>query len=522
MVDLLPPRTDGASTDDSPSMSPITDPRTGSERSRGRPGREAEVAAVVTAARRAQPAWWRLTARDRSRRLLRLADRIEERAEDFLRAERAGTGKPASEISGELEQCADVLRFYAGAARSDLSPASGRRIPDRESWVRWEPLGVVGVIVPWNYPLLMAAWRLGPALAAGNTVVLKPALTTPDSAVLLARHADDLLGPGVLGVLPGDRRTGQLLVENDVDAIAFTGSNAGGADVVARAGVRRVSLELGGNAPALVLPDAPAHTYQGLVDACVYNAGQSCAAPARVITLRDNHRETVERLADAMRQRRAGVDFGPLNNPDQAARFDRIIAESAARTRHAAELSVTAEETHGYWRAGMILADLPDDDPAVLGEVFGPVLTVQAADDPAHAVALANSVPQALAASVWGSDAGLLLRLSGELDAGEVWVNCHLDQTAELPHGGRRGSGHGTDLSVLALAEYQRPKTVTVRLSCPGARPGLRGGAAGGPPGRAGLPSVRGDGLAWPGRGRRSTGPGHGGQPVGPGSGLWR
>ncbi|MGC4807629.1 aldehyde dehydrogenase family protein [Micromonospora sp. DT233] len=464
MVDLLPHHTDSPSDDDSASMVALTDPRTGLERARSRPGRRAEVAEAVAAARRAQPQWWRLTARERSRRLSRLADRMEERAADFLHAERAGTGKPDGELTGELEQCADVLRFYAGAARADLGPAGGRRMPDRESWVRWEPLGVVGVVVPWNYPLLMAAWRLGPALAAGNTVVLKPALTTPDSAVLLARHADELLGAGVLTVLPGDRRTGQLLVESDVDAVAFTGSNAGGADVVGRAGVRRVSLELGGNAPALVLPDAPAHTYQSLVDACVYNAGQSCAAPARVITLRDNHRETVERLAEAMRQRRAGVDFGPLNNADQAARFDRIVAASAARTRHAAELGTTPQESQGYWRAGLILADLPDDDPAVVGEVFGPVLTVQAADDPAHAVALANSVPQALAASVWGTDAGLLLRLAGEIDAGEVWVNCHLDQTAELPHGGRRGSGHGTDLSVLALAEYQRPKTVTVRL----------------------------------------------------------
>jgi acyl-CoA reductase-like NAD-dependent aldehyde dehydrogenase len=446
-------------------VNPLVDPRTGLVRTESRPGGPAEVAAAVAAARAAAPAWAGLTARERSLRLLALVALIEQRLDDYVRAEVAGTGKSAADARAEVLNSADVLRFYAGAVRADLTPAAGQRLPGRESWVRWEPLGVVAAIVPWNYPLLMAAWRLGPALAAGNAVVLKPAETTPDTAVLLAGHAAETLGAGVLVALPGGRDTGRLLVGADVDAVAFTGSQAGGLDVVARAGLRRVSLELGGNCAAVVLPDAPGYTYDALVGACTYNAGQSCAAPARVITVRSHLDETVDRLAAAMAARRAGPDFGPLNNPDQLARFDAIVAASAAGVRRTGALDVGDGEAGGFWRPGLILADLPADDPAVAQEMFGPALTVQAADDLDGVVALANSVPQALAASVWGTAVGPALRLAQQLDCGEVWVNCHLEQTAELPHGGRRGSGHGTDLSVLALTEYQRPKTVTVRLA---------------------------------------------------------
>ncbi|WP_108999174.1 aldehyde dehydrogenase family protein [Streptomyces rishiriensis] len=442
----------------------LTDPRTGQERLSVTVGRAADTRAAVAAARGAQPTWARLTPRERARRLLRFADLIEEQSASYVLAEQAGTGKPTAEAQGEVENCADLLRFYAGAQRADTAPAAGRRISDRESWVRWEPIGVVAAIVPWNYPLMMAAWRIAPALAAGNTVVLKPALTTPDTALLLARDAARTLGPDVLVTVPGDRDTGRLLVAEDVDAVAFTGSEAGGQDVVTRAALRRVSLELGGNCPVLVLPDAPADTYEALVRAVTYNAGQSCAAPARVITLRENYDRVVDGLAKAMGDRRAGVDFGPLNNADQAARHDRIIASSGAGVEHVAGIAPPPGQENGYWRPGRVLADLAPDDPAVLEEVFGPVLTVQAADDVEEAVALANSVRQALAASVWGSDTATVLTVADGLNAGEVWVNCHLDQSPELPHGGRGSSGHGTDMSVLALTEYQRPKTVTVRL----------------------------------------------------------
>ncbi|MGW2280441.1 aldehyde dehydrogenase family protein [Streptomyces sp. NPDC001770] len=447
--------------------STLSDPRTGLFRTHVAVAREPEVAEVVAAARAAYRGWAARTPAERSRSLLRLADRIEDRREEYAHSLRAGTGKPWAEALGETVGSADVLRFYAGAARTESSPAAGRRMAGRESWVRWEPLGVVAAVVPWNYPLMMAMWRMAPALAGGNSVVLKPAETTPDTVVLLAADAAELLGEHVVGVLTGDRETGRLLVDSPVDGIAFTGSRAGGEDVVRRAGLRRVSLELGGNCPALVLPDAPAHTFTALAEASVFNAGQSCAAPARVITLAENHAETVERLAQAMGEHVAGEGLGPLNNPDQTARYDRILAATDAGVRHTGPLKPRAGEEGGYWRPTEVLADLEDDAPAVVDEVFGPVLTVQRARDLDHAVRLANSRPEALAGSVWSTDAGLALRLAGELDCGEVWVNCHLDQTPELPHGGRRGSGNGTDLSTLALAEYQRPKCVTVRVEQP-------------------------------------------------------
>ncbi|MFD9452021.1 aldehyde dehydrogenase family protein [Streptomyces sp. NPDC059985] len=440
------------------------DPLTGQHRMGYRAAREKEITVTVRAAAAAQRGWASLTPGQRSRRLLRLADRVEDRAEEYASALRAGTGKPWAEARGEVTGGADVLRFYAGASRTESSPAAGRRMADRESWVRWEPLGVVAAIIPWNYPLMMAIWRLGPALAVGNTVVLKPAETTPDTALLLREDAAELLGEDVLCVVSGDRRTGALLVDSDVDAVAFTGSTVGGLDVAYRSGLRPVSLELGGNCAALVLPDAPAYTFASLAAASVFNAGQSCAAPARVITLPENHGIVVEGLAREMSRKVAGIDFGPLNNADQTARYDRILTASRAGIRHIGRTEAGPEGEGGYWRPSVVLADLPEDDPAVVEEVFGPLLTVQRARDLGHAVELANGVPQALSASVWSSNVSSALTLAGELDAGEAWVNCHLDQTPELPHGGRKSSGHGTDLSALALAEYQRPKTVTVCL----------------------------------------------------------
>ncbi|MBX9427225.1 MULTISPECIES: aldehyde dehydrogenase family protein [Streptomyces] len=442
----------------------LTDPRTGAPRGTADRSRLPEVGAAVAAARAALPGWSALTPKERGRRLDRLAGLVEEHGAEYAARERAGTGKPEAEAAGEIEQVADLFRFFATAARTRTAPAAGRLVEGHESWVRWEPVGVVGAVVPWNYPLLMAAWRCAPALAAGNTVVAKPAETTPDSLLLLAEHAASALGADVLRCVTGDRETGRLLVGAAVDMVAFTGSGRAGADVAARAGIRRVSLELGGNAPAIVLPDAPADTWTSLAEAVTYNAGQSCAAPARVITLPENYETAVEGLAAALGSLVAGRDFGPLNNPEQAERYDRLVARSGAKRNLVSDIAPGPGEEAGHWRPTRLLADVPDDDPAVTEEVFGPLLTVQRAEGVGAAVALANGVPQALAASVWTGDLSAGLELAAALDAGETWLNCHLVQTAELPHGGRGASGHGTDLSVLALQEYQRPKTVTVRL----------------------------------------------------------
>jgi betaine-aldehyde dehydrogenase len=445
--------------------SPLTDPRTGVRRGEATLSRAPEVDKAVAAAATAAPAWRALPGRERARRLGRLADLIAAHHDEYVARERAGTGKPLAEAAGEVDEVVDLFRYFAQAARAALAPAGGQLIDEHESWVRWEPVGVVAVVVPWNYPLMMAAWRCAPALATGNVVLLKPAETTPDSALLLAEDAAEALGDAVVQVVPGDRATGQLLVASDVDAVAFTGSLRGGLDVAARSGVRRLSLELGGNCPVVLLPDAPEDTWSALAAAAVYNAGQSCAAPARVITLRENYAETVDRLGTAMAERVAGVDFGPMNSAEQAERLDRIRAESRAGHVTEGTVQVGPDERGGFWRPAAVLSDLPEDDPAVLEELFGPVLTVQCAEDLGHAVAMANSVPQALAASVWSRDVRRALRVAAGIDAGEVWVNCHLAQTAELPHGGRGDSGTGTDLSVLSLHEYQRPKTVTVKVA---------------------------------------------------------
>jgi acyl-CoA reductase-like NAD-dependent aldehyde dehydrogenase len=445
-------------------MTTLVDPRTGRERGHLPNAREAEIAEAVRAARAAQAGWGCLTPKARAQRLSALAAAVEEHAETYLDRERAGTGKPVREASGEVAEVADLLRFYAWAARTGSAPAAGQLVDGHESWVRWEPLGVVAAIVPWNYPLLMAAWRCAPALAAGNTVLLKPAESTPDSACLLAEHARDILGPGILTAVPGDRDTGRMLVDSPVDGIAFTGSLRAGTEVAGRAGVRRLSLELGGNGPVVVLPDAPEDTWAALVAASTYNAGQSCAAPARVITLPGNYEPVVEALAAAAGTQRAGSGFGPLNNTDQLARFDAILGASTAGAVHTSTVDAAPEEQAGYWRPACVLADLPEDDAAVRQEVFGPVLTVQRARDLDDAVRLANSQPQALAASVWSADLSTAIGVAGRIRAGEVWLNCHLVQTAELPHGGRGASGTGTDLSTLALHEYQRPKTITARL----------------------------------------------------------
>jgi acyl-CoA reductase-like NAD-dependent aldehyde dehydrogenase len=445
-------------------MLDLVDPRTGRVRGKARNSREDETEHAVAAGRTAYQHWRWLTPKARGERLGKLADLVEEHAEEYARREAAGTGKPSAEAKGEVHQVVDLLRFYAWAARMQTSVAAGGLVAGHESWVRWEPLGVIAVVVPWNYPLLMATWRCAPALAAANCVVVKPAETTPDTGALLAEHAGEALGEGVLSCLTGDRETGRLLVSSDVDAIAFTGSLAGGLDVARRAGVRRVSLELGGNAPAIVLPDAHGRTYANLAAAATYNAGQSCAAPARVITLDRNYDDVVEALAAAMRDRVAARDFGPLNNPDQLARCDQLLSGSKAAVTEAGTAAPEPAERGGHWRSTMLLADLPDDDRAVTEEVFGPVLTVQHATDVEAAVRMANSQRQALAASVWTDDLRTALTIAPRLDAGEVWINCHLVQTAELPHGGRGASGTGTDLSTLALHEYQRPKTVTVRV----------------------------------------------------------
>ncbi len=313
-----------------PRITGLVDPCTGLERGAQSCGRAEDVRRAVAAARRGAEAWAPQSPRERAARLLAFADLVAAAVAEYAADERAGTGKMEVHAMQEVLEAIDLLRFYAGAARAELTPASGGHLPGHESWVRWEPVGVVGAIVPRNYPLMMAMWRVAPALAAGNAVVLKPTQSTPDSALCLARDAHDALGPGVLVTVTGDRTTGALLAASDVDVIAFTGSARGGEDVSRSAGVRRLSLELGGNCAAIVLPDAPDFTCAALVGASVYNAGQSCAAPARVITLTECYAEVLDGLGRAIEATAAGRDFGPLTIPTS---LPATTGSSEARTQ---------------------------------------------------------------------------------------------------------------------------------------------------------------------------------------------
>ena len=398
--------------------------------------------------------WKDYTPAVRSLRLLQLVTELENASVELAKAESASTGKPLAQSLKEVAGAIDVFRFYAGAARTMQTPSAGTYIPDTFSMVSHEPVGIWGVILPWNYPLMMFAWRVAPILAAGNSAIVKPALTTPDTAVMIAEIASRIL-PNVLQVLTGDETVGQWLVISEIDGIAFTGSVDAGQSIAATRPDIPVSLELGGNGACVILPDAPWYAARRLVEALIYNAGQSCAAPSRIITVGDCS-EFETKLIKEIRNTRASK-FGPLNNVDQSARLAAILANSSWQDRcqgtcDADGYHVPAEV---YW--------VSDNSSALIQEeLFAPIFTVQRVATVAEAIALANSTEQALSNSVWTMNIERGLRIASSLQGGESWINCHLSQSPELPHSGRKQSGNGTDLSANALHEYTRLKTITV------------------------------------------------------------